>query len=374
MATPQSTNAPGTAAASRQPRLKMTVAGQTVPGCLALSVHNNVFFAADAFQADLSISALPPELAAAYWSGTQSIAVAFFVGFKNTGSSGITFENLIEGMVDEVEIDLVRQIIHIAGRDLSSVFLETKTAEKFPNRTSSDIVGALAARHGFETQLTKTATPVGRYYEIEHARLNREQSEWDLLTFLAQEEGFDLFVRGRTLFFAPPASESATPYVLAYRPVGQGPGQAPLAHATAIRMRRNLLLARDVRVTVRSWHQQHEASFAVTGTATSANCNSGGVAQNYSYTVANRDHAGAMKFAKARLNDITRFERMIEIEMPGELPSVLDPRIPIRLQGTATGFDQIYLPDSVERRLSFEGGFQMSVRAKNHSPQSVSIA
>ena len=40
--------------------------------------------------------------------------------------------------------------------------------------------------------------------------MTNEVSEWTLLTYLAQREGFDVYVEGRTLFFNPPADASAT--------------------------------------------------------------------------------------------------------------------------------------------------------------------
>jgi hypothetical protein len=46
---------------------------------------------------------------------------------------------------------------------------------------------------------------VGRYYEIDHARLTNDISQWTLLNYLAQEEGFDLNVTGSTLNFQPSA-------------------------------------------------------------------------------------------------------------------------------------------------------------------------
>ena len=63
---------------------------------------------------------------------------------------------------------------------------------------------------------------------------------------------------------------------------------------------------------------------------------------------------------------ITRHERLLSAELPGDLE--LDSRSLVRLSGTGTSWDQAYYPESVTRRLSFEGGFTMSLRAKNHSP------
>jgi hypothetical protein len=62
---------------------------------------------------------------------------------------------------------------------------------------------------------------------------------------------------------------------------------------------------------------------------------------------------------------LTRHERVITADMPGELG--LAPRMMVRVEGTFTDFDQTYWIDRVERRLSLANGFTQTVHARNAS-------
>jgi phage protein D len=56
------------------------------------------------------------------------------------------------------------------------------------------------------------------------------------------------------------------------------------------------------------------------------------------------------------------------LTIPGD--NDLDTTSLIQLSGTGTAFDQVYFPDSITRRLSFDGGYEMTIEAKNHAPDS----
>ena len=65
---------------------------------------------------------------------------------------------------------------------------------------------------------------------------------------------------------------------------------------------------------------------------------------------------------------LPKHERVIEFEAPGDVSPT--PRDLIRLDGTQSSWDQTYYVERISRRFSFEEGFKMTVRAKNHSAQS----
>lgn len=81
------------------------------------------------------------------------------------------------------------------------------------------------------------------------------------------------------------------------------------------------------------------------------------------YVVPNLTPDEALKLAQRRLAELTRHERVITAEMPGELS--LMPRMQVLLDGSATGFDQVYWIDEVDRHLHVAGGFTQVVRARN---------
>ncbi len=141
---------------------------------------------------------------ASFWASEPDILLD--VQFSLDG--GASFVSLVQGAVDSVSIDPALGLVHLDGRDLTAALIETRTRETFANRTSSEIASILAERHSLTPRVSPTTTPVGRYYQSEHDRITLDQfshatTEWDLLVFLARQEGFDVFVQGQTLCFQP---------------------------------------------------------------------------------------------------------------------------------------------------------------------------
>jgi hypothetical protein len=331
-------------------------------------ITNNAHFSADTFRVCCALSAMPAEFRASYWSDSAGDQVQISMGVQ--ASNSLPF---ILGQVDNVEIDMVRQVLTLTGRDLSAKFIDAKTTEKFPNLTSSNIVAQIVAKHpGMTGNIAPTTTKVGTFYDQDHVTLTREQSEWDLLVFLAQHEGFDVWVSGNTLNFQPSINlNSGSPYVLIYSDAGTG-GAGKFASFTDLKMNRAQTLAKDVIVIVRSWNQIQQAAFQVTYKRTQAakGQRAGGVAQTYSFTVPNLTKEQALNYATQKAEEITRSERVITAELAGD--NTLTMRTPVQLVGTGTAYDQKYYLDSITRTVSFER-YRMKLRAKNHSAQSTTI-
>jgi phage protein D len=328
---------------------------------LEAEVVSNNHYAADRFAASVAPG---PGLstAVAFWSREPDILVD--VQFSLDG--GASFTSLVQGKVDCVVIDPITGSIHLDGRDLTAPLIETRTHETFANRTASEIASLLAQRHGLVPCVTPTNTPVGRYYQDEHDRVtlnqfSRTTTEWDLLVFLAYQEGFDAYVEGTNLHFDP-AIRGATPPVLVQ------PGDL-----TDLRLERSLTLARDIEVTVKSWNSRQSSAFIQKARGSgSRGTRSSGPPQNYVFVRPNLTPDEALKLAQRKLAELTRHERVIEMTMAGEL--VLTPRSMIMLGGTGSDFDQTYYVDVIERRLHAGGGFTQRIRAKNTSPRTETTA
>jgi phage protein D len=365
----------------RKPFLKVLLNGAVVLPAYSAEVTNNSHFTSDKFRVDCALSGMAAGYGASYWADSVNDRVQISMGVQaqTASSSNVAWNQpgqsqqssgtpYILGQVDNAEIDQVRQVLTLTGRDLSAVFLDAQTTQKFQNQTSSQIAATLAARHGLQTNIAATMTPVGTYYTADRVNLTRKQSEWDLLIFLAQHEGFDLWVSGNTLNFQPSLNlATATPYVMIY-------SSAPSRFASFmdLKMSRSQTLARDVTVTVRSWNQVQQKGFTVTAKRQQAakGQRAGGPAQNYTFTVPNLDQVSAQNYANRKLEEITRMERVINAELAGD--DTLTIRTPIQLVGTGTSFDQLYYPDTITRSISFES-FRMKVRAKNHSTESMVV-
>ncbi|MCE9565853.1 MAG: hypothetical protein K8U57_27830 [Planctomycetes bacterium] len=352
---------------TRQPRCVVTVNGVPLTGVMEIEVTNASHFTADTFRVVLATSGLPAGLNPAYWALSSDDRIAVSAGFDD-GLGNVSATQLILGQVDSVDYDPVQRTMTLAGRDLSAPLIDTKTAEKFQNKKSHEIAQALALRHGLDSEVQATGTLAGSYYEIDHVVLTQEQTEWDLLIYLAGREGFDVWVSGTTLHFQPSPVETTTPYAIRWQEVG-----GASSNALDIRLGRSQTLARDVIVRVQSWHQKQQRSFTVTYKVTQAfkSQRTGGKAQVYSYVVPNLSRDEALKWAKARAEEITRNERVLTASLPGD--NLLSTRSMVQLTGTGTAWDQNYYPDSVTRRISLVDGYRMELRAKNHSTQSTVV-
>ena len=330
----------------RQPAVRVRANGAPVAGVIAAEVHSVSHFAADRFSVTLAAAGN----IAAWAAGTDTI-IEVLLGIDADEISMIT------GRIDSLTADPIGGTLHIEGRDLSAGLIQTPTHEAFANQTASDIAILLAGRQGLTPVVTATATPVGRYYSADHTRvtldrLSRASTQWDLLALLAQQEGFDVFVAGTSLYFQPVATDLSPTLVL--RPAADG--FAP-ANVSSLRLQRRMTLAGDITVTVKSWNTQQQAAFVETATR----AGTGGMACAYAYVRPNLTPADASLLAQRKLNSITRHEVTLDATMPGEL--TLSPRDTVAVVGTGSVFDTVYVVDDVSRRISAREGFVQSVRA-----------
>jgi phage protein D len=326
--------------------------GSPVAGLVDVEVHANNHRSADRFVAAVALSADPTALA--FWAASPEVSVEIQMSLD-----GATFASVFQGTVDLVEIDPVEGLLRAEGRDLTATLIETRTQETFANRTSSEIAALFAAEHNMNSAITPTTTPVGRYYQSEHDRITLDQfsratTEWDLLAFLAQQEGFDVFVQANTLHFQPPSGPDGA-FVLTPN------------DTTDLRLERALTLARDIEVTVKSWNSRQQSAFTQTARAHARGGRAlgagSGSPQRYVYVRPNLTSDQALKLAQQKLAELTRHHRTFSAVMPGEL--ALTPRSVVTLAGTGSDFDQAYFVDSIERRLHVEAGFTQRIRCNN---------
>ena len=194
----------------RAPRLRILANGEELAGTVAAEVISNNHYAADRFSATVAAGS-DQQSGVAFWASEPAIILD--VQFSLDG--GATFTSLVQGAVDNVIIDPTGGLVHLDGRDLTAALLETRTQETFSNRTASEIATLMAERHNLTPFVSTTTTPVGRYYQDQHDRITLDQfsyatTEWDLLVFLARQEGFDVFVEGLALHFEPSSRQIDT--------------------------------------------------------------------------------------------------------------------------------------------------------------------
>jgi hypothetical protein len=358
-------NAPVAPSTVRAPRAQVLINGNVMQGVVGISVTLNNNFQAGQFTIDANVE---PSyvMNENFWSQQTKVTAEIQIGYLTGGS--VNWVTVLSGIVDAYDINFDNRGITVTGRDLAGMLIDTKTANTFSNQTSSEIATMLAKSVGLTPVVTPTTTPVGRYYQIDHAKLSLGQfhsdmTEWDLLIYLAQQEGFDLFVSGTSLFFQP-AATTQNAYNISWQ---LGTDDIPISNVINLTGHHSLTLAKGVSVTVKSWHSGLKRPIiAKTADPNFKDTGDDGGQQNFVFYVPNLTPQQAISLANQRYADITRHLREIQFDAPGDL--VLSPRMVVVLSGTGTSFDTTYYPDTIELQLSQQGGFTMSVTAKNIPP------
>lgn len=379
--------------ASRRPRGLVKINGQIVPlGCwIDFEIDNNSFFSADSFVVRLSSTALdrfaessatsrPNQCVFAMTTDVitaqQDMYIELLIGFPKDpsayGEDGLV--SWMYGQVDDLSYDPVECVISLQGRDLTRVFIDAKTTQKWPNLSASQIATQLALSHGLDTtHIVKTTEKAGRFYDGDHINLADERSEWDLLNYLASQIDFVVFVRGKSLYFQPkPTPKNTEPYKLVWKRPDANNGVTS-ANVERVTMTRTLTVSRGIQVVIRSWNKKHAKGFVARYPSTVKSIKVGQAkigdgAQIFSKTIPNLTQEEALQQAQSWYNQLVAHEMKISVDMPGD--NEVDTTSIIDLSGTGTAFDQNYYPDSIRRTLSFSGGYSMTISAKNHAPDS----
>jgi phage protein D len=367
------------------PRLQVLVNGVAIPA-LSAEVNSNNYYHADSFK--FSVVTSDPRVinagrGARFWgadtSGGSSSPVMVNIQVDAGASQQPNWVSLITGRVDNVDFDPVLNIVELDGRDNTALFIEARTFETYPNQTSSQVVTALAQAQGLTANVQATTTLIDRYYQTDHTKtalgnFARATTQWDLIVFLAEREGFNAWVSGNTLNFQPEAPPTQSPFMVTVDP-NSNPWVS--TNVETIKCKRSLNLARDIQVTVLTWNSRQKKSFKVTAKATgtkSASAGSSGTAaqsqtQNYVFTRPNLTHAQAQNWANQKLAQISQHERVVIVTMAGE--TNLTPRQGLQVQGTGTNWDIAYYISEISRTIDVEG-FHETVQAKNSSPKNTS--
>jgi hypothetical protein len=254
-----------------QPRSIVIVNGKHVP-FLSWSVDLNGYGAADTFTVDLPFRILPhlqgttdlaitPDQASALFTNPD-ILVEIYVGYPSNPNSynENDLTQIMYGYMDSADLYLQGDgsqgyYIELQGRNQVAPFMDTQTTQKYPNLTSSAIVSYLAKQQGLSTQITPTYTLAGTYYASDNTTMTSNQTQWDLIQYLAMQEGFLANVKGNTLFFGPRES------LLNSKPIIYTWGQ----NLKTLKLSKTPHASRDIKVTVYSW--QGKKKTRVSGTA-----------------------------------------------------------------------------------------------------------
>ena len=357
---------------ARRPRGAVKLNGTIVEGWVSWEVENNAYRAADTFRLVFATSDLPPQFDANWFSNQTQINVEIFAtdDCLTDDYSPSADDSLILGATDEIDYNPYQREITLTGRDYTAKFIDTKTTDHYLGKTSSAIASLLAQKHGLTTTfISKTSTQVGSYYHNEHSITNGAQSEWDMLTYLAHQEGFDVFVDGNDLHFEP-ESQFTDNYLIQWEEPDSNLAYSR-SNVITLDFTRNLTIAGGVTVQVRSWNQASGKTF-VANYPTPAKGIKPGQSESkvlqYKYNIPGLSQQEALGRAQKIYANIVQHQMKMSCYMPGN--SDLDCSMTVTVVGTSTAFDQVYYPEHVVRTMSIDEGYRINLRAKNTTPES----
>lgn len=359
-----------------QPRGGISINGQRLDRLLlSFDVVNNRNFTADSFRATLSLVEDDPDFGMAFWSNAERLDTEILCGF---GVDAPPSASMVFGRTDEIQIDTASRTVSLTGRDYTADLIERQISEKYPNKTASEIAKTLAQEAGLEPVVTETRGLAGTYYRAEHAQMADQTTAWNLLTYLAEREGFDVYVQGKKLFFGPPPDPvTASKWTLKYTPARRD-AQFPSAPTTTLNLTRSLTVSRDIVVKIVSWNSSKKSSITAISRskrpARSTNGKGGGSAAGQANTVThvfrvpNLTQDQADDLALKRATEIAKQLRSFDADLPGD-PSI-DIRTIVTLAGTGGSFDTDYHLEVIQRNLSQDRAFSMRLSGQNVSPES----
>lgn len=320
-----------------------------------------------------------PVANANWWSQQANVAVEIFAMRQAAPGRKATPFSMVKGRVDKIEWDPDTGLLNATGRDRTADLIDLKTFAAYPNRTSSQVVALLGQQAGLMVRGTPTTTPVGRYYENNHDKLQMGQfhkatNAWDLVVELAEYEGFDAFVDGDTLYFQPQPKDTDPPFLVTFDLTGKVVPW-PVSSVINPKFSRSLTLAKNIRVIVRSYNSRSKRPYigdtgsgGAHGSPSQGKRNAGPAPEQYVRVIPGlKSDQDALTHAEALRRELSKHERLFTFSLPGEV--VLTPRNIVKVVGTDTTFDQSYFISSIERTVDVDQGFWQTVSCKNQSAQ-----
>ena len=345
-----------------------------------IEIQTTTFFIADNFRVTIPLSGQNAILNMPYWSAITKLTVKIYVGLVANPLSydQSNLQLFLMGNTDTIDIDPLNARVVLSGRDFTSIFIDTKTSNVYPNQSASNIVTQLAIKHGLNYQVTPTTGNVGRSFNNIPTNaqnlLSKEVTEWDLITSLAQQSGNVAFMIGDTFYFQPFPTDTGSAYILNYI-LPNFSGGTPTFPGMDLTFRRALTLANTINVAVIS-PVNPQSGESVTGTATYNRMSSSydnlpalpNSSQNYTFTIPGLSQSQAQQQAQTLAQNIGLHEIKGFCTLPGNntlLKSSL-----IKVTGTNSALDQIYYVDTITRRINVNSGYTMQVAFKNRSDYS----
>lgn len=288
----------------------------------------------------------------------SDILVEVYVGYPNNPDSYQIDDltRILYGYVDSIEINCssTGEIVTLTGRNMVAPFLDNKVTSKYQNKTASAIVRELAGQQGLKADVSTTYTLSGKYANNDSAEMSSDQSQWDLMTYLAEQEGFSLRVADDTVLFGP-----------FDKVVGSQTDVPPLAYTWGqnvedFQITRAPHAVKNVQVEVHSYNADASAHVQANSSRSFK-----GASDTYHerYFFAGLTQAQAQVKANSILAELSRLELTGQMNVAGNENLTVDRKI--GLYGVGAGLSDIYFVRKAQHKFDFSGGYRTQVTFSN---------
>lgn len=281
-------------------------------------------------------------------------ALAALAGGEETKASVIVNgATLIEGTLKNIRFDMIQRTIGVTGQDMSEDLHQIKSAEKWVNKSPSDIVSDLAQRVGLSAQIDKSTLKAGRILKDEYAKLTENISYASVLQKMAELDGARWFVKGTTLHYVSQDNPSGV-YSLNYSP--PAPGKSMVSDCLHLVIDYNVDAGSETQISTKAWHSRKKKMFQSTATVQGIG---GGQTIKAAYHIPSFVQDQVKQFAKVKAQEMTRHAYHLEAECVGD--TTIDVAMALELTGTEF-FDQQYQIDEIKHIFGMTG-YTMNIRA-----------
>ncbi|MBV8656627.1 MAG: hypothetical protein JO142_02270 [Burkholderiales bacterium] len=345
--------------------------GTLLGGWLSLEVHNNTFFEADTCKIEFAISALPVmgDYSPNWWTSQQTppqIEVRMDCPPDPQHVDPGAMASWFLGVVERIELDPVRRLLTITGRDMSYALVEAVADQKILNQRPAALINSIASSYGLTANIPNPdSLYVGKASQDDAVKQLAKHSLWEVICSVAKRSGNVVYMTGKTLnVVAPPTSSQPCWAVNWTEPIS---GTKVSGDVLSLKFDRDFQIAKGVTVTVECHSLQggHTITRSYPHPPKKDPYNGVTGTRDYFYRKPKMKPADALEWAKSQYHQIVAHELRVEFEAVGD--SLLLRTTPVVVTGTASYFDATYYPDSITRHLSMERGYVMTCHAKTAS-------
>lgn len=398
----------------RKPQCRVTANGKALR-IVQAEVIQNGHQEADSFDVQMPLFDPQAPYDWKWWAEQTDIEIEVLLGFADKDGQTSRWTSLVQGPVDSIamsplaygphsnlalrartEVGRGGQLPHetgpahpygavlqIRGRDYSGQLIDSEVSQEqvSGNLTSKDMLDNLVSQvPGLSLDISQLDDDsVGDLMNDAQGRLTLHRSAWDVISGIAEHEGARATVKGKQVKIAPvPAdsSDKGQAFAIYYYPEKQsstGGGFEPVrSNVMTLRMARALAVGRGVDHFVQAYdsatgRRPSRAVARVRSQQRESRSDGDKMNSNLTYTESQpgMSQAQARKHARAKGNHVSKFERDIEFQMPGDLTLTVD--TPVTLTGTGTQFDQTYEVSQLTHFFDLTQGYRMECRCRNRS-------